>query len=104
LETCQKHSASPQAILLDAFQPNSFGGTGQTANWHTIQANRDSFQLPLVLAGGLRAENVAEAIATTRPDAVDVASGVESAPGKKDPAKVRAFVESAKEAFAALDG
>jgi phosphoribosylanthranilate isomerase len=57
-----------------------------------------------ILAGGLTPENVAEAIATARPDAVDVASGVESTPGKKDPGKVRSFVAAAKQAFAELDG
>jgi phosphoribosylanthranilate isomerase len=91
----------PQAILLDAYQPDSFGGTGKRLDWDMVRAEREMlFGLPLILAGGLTPENVAEAIATARPDAVDVASGVESAPGKKDPAKVRAFVAAAKEAFA----
>lgn len=94
----------PQAILLDAYQPGSFGGTGERLDWNLIRAEREMLHgLRLILAGGLTPDNVAEAIATARPDAVDVASGVESAPGKKDPAKVRDFVAAAKEAFATLD-
>ena len=58
--------------------------------------------LPLILAGGLTPDNVAEAILTARPDAVDVASGVESSPGKKDPAKLRDFLAAAQTAFATL--
>ena len=93
----------PHAILLDAHASDSYGGTGQTLDWNMIRDERDRLLgLPLILAGGLTPDNVAEAIATARPDAVDVASGVESSPGKKDPAKVRDFVAAAKEAFAHL--
>jgi phosphoribosylanthranilate isomerase len=89
------------AILLDGFQPGLFGGTGQTLDWNMIREQRDKLLgLPLILAGGLTPDNVAEAIRLARPDAVDVASGVESSPGKKDPAKLRDFLAAAKEAFA----
>jgi phosphoribosylanthranilate isomerase len=65
------------------------GGTGETFDWALLSARRS--KVPLILSGGLSAENVAEAIAQTRPFAVDSASGTESAPGKKDEAKLRAF-------------
>lgn len=71
------------------------GGSGQTWDW-ALAAQRHS-PVPVILAGGLTPENVGEAIATVRPWAVDVASGVESAPGIKDPAKVEAFVAAARQ-------
>jgi phosphoribosylanthranilate isomerase len=85
--------ASASSFLLDAAAPaagpSAFGGTGQLANWKLAARAARSF--PVVLAGGLKPENVGEAIVAVRPYAVDVASGVESRPGKKDPAKLRAF-------------
>ncbi len=83
-------------LLLDAAVGSAWGGTGQTFDW-ALAAQRHS-QAPLILSGGLTPENVAEGIATVRPWAVDVASGVESAPGIKDHAKVEAFMAAAKEA------
>jgi indole-3-glycerol phosphate synthase/phosphoribosylanthranilate isomerase len=77
---------------VDGAQP---GGTGQTFDWSLIRPVREGTSF-LALAGGLTPENVGEAIATVRPDAVDVSSGVESAPGKKDAAKVRAFVDAVR--------
>jgi phosphoribosylanthranilate isomerase len=68
------------------------GGTGETFDW-TLLAERRS-KVPLILSGGLNAENVAEAIAVTRPYAVDTASGTEAAPGRKDPSRLRAFFEA----------
>jgi phosphoribosylanthranilate isomerase len=103
LRHCKTAGGLPHAVLVDAHAPGSYGGTGQTIDWHMIHDQRDKLLgLPLILAGGLTPDNVAQAIATARPDAVDVASGVESSPGKKDPAKVRDFVAAAKEAFATL--
>ena len=103
LQQCQSLGALPQAVLLDAHAPGSYGGTGQVVDWNMIREGRDKLLgLPLILAGGLTPENVAEAIATARTGAVDVASGVESSPGKKDAAKVMAFITAAKRAFAAL--
>jgi phosphoribosylanthranilate isomerase len=93
-------SRLPDAILLDAYEPGSFGGTGLRLDWHAIDAERHHLgDMPLILAGGLKATNVAQAIASARPHAVDVASGVEAAPGQKDPAQVREFIRRAKTAF-----
>ena len=76
-------------LLLDAFDPVLAGGTGKTFDWGRIPARLD---LPILLAGGLRPENVAEAIRQVRPYAVDVSGGVESAKGVKDPTKIAAFM------------
>jgi phosphoribosylanthranilate isomerase len=75
--------------LLDSYVAGVPGGTGETFSWEIAQAHRGP--VPLILSGGLRPENVSEAIATVRPFAVDVASGVESSPGRKDPRKLEAF-------------
>jgi phosphoribosylanthranilate isomerase len=85
------------AWLLDSFVEGELGGTGRTFNWD-LARRATELGLPVVLAGGLNPENVAEAIRTVRPFAVDVSSGVESRPGVKDPVKVRAFVEAVKSA------
>lgn len=90
---------SPSAYLIDAASA-SFGGSGKTLPWDEIRECREAIgTLPLILAGGLTPDNVAEAIGIVRPHGVDVASGVESAPGKKDPHKVRDFVAAALGAF-----
>jgi phosphoribosylanthranilate isomerase len=78
--------------MLDAHRPGMRGGTGETFDWELVRARRSS--IPLILSGGLTAENVAEGIAATHPFAVDTASGTEARPGVKDPAKVSAFVEA----------
>ncbi len=85
------------AILLDAFSEKEFGGSGSTFDW-SIAAKLASGKVPIWLAGGLTPDNVAEAIRVVRPYAVDVASGVESSPGKKDPKKLEAFIRNAKNA------
>src|SRR5271167_4373781 len=79
------------AILLDACHPTLRGGTGNTFDWKLAREAKKFGRI--ILAGGLTPENVGEAIRTVRPYAVDVASGVESSPGKKDPAKLRAFFD-----------
>ncbi len=84
-----------QAFLLDAPSPG-YGGSGTTCDWSLAAAV--ARELPIVLAGGLGPDNVAEAVRTVRPWAVDVASGVESAPGVKDEERMRRFIEQAKEA------
>ena len=87
------------AFLLDAYSKSGLGGTGEKFNWDlAIAAQR--FNKPIFLAGGLMPGNVADAVKMVRPFAVDVSSGVESAPGKKDAAKVRAFIAAAKQAGA----
>jgi phosphoribosylanthranilate isomerase len=80
--------------LLDSAVRGTHGGTGTTWDWRLISQRRS--QVPVILAGGLSAGNVAEGIATVHPWAVDVASGVESAPGIKDPAKLEAFMAAAR--------
>ncbi len=85
------------AWLLDACVEGLPGGTGVKFNWDlAVEANR--FGRPIFLAGGLTPENVADAVRKVRPYGVDVSSGVESSPGKKDHAKVKAFVRAVKEA------
>ena len=82
------------ALLVDASVKGSYGGTGMTADWKS--AAELSKQIPLLLAGGLTPENVADAVRQVRPWGVDVASGVESSPGVKDVAKMNAFVQAVR--------
>ena len=104
LDRCRQLDALPQVLLLDAYLAGSYGGTGKTADWPHIAEHRHAVgEIPLVLAGGLTAENVAEAIEMVRPDGVDTSSGVESEPGRKEPARVIAFVRAARAAFENLD-
>ncbi len=98
LESCRRRQQLPAAILVDAHVAGQHGGTGQTAPWNLLAGFKPG--VPLILAGGLTAENVAEAVRTVRPYAVDVASGVERTAGNKDPEKVRRFIDSARAAVA----
>jgi len=83
-----------QAFLLDARDDALFGGTGKSFDWSLA---RDMQRMrPVVLAGGLRPDNVREAIRVVAPYAVDVCSGVECAPGKKDAAKLRQFMDEVR--------
>jgi phosphoribosylanthranilate isomerase len=101
----EREEDEPQvdACLIDAHVPGVYGGTGKTAPWQLL---RDEYRReewpPLILAGGLNADNVAEAIATVRPWGVDVAGGVESSPGVKDVARIARFILEARRAFAEL--
>lgn len=105
LKECDAAGGLPNAVLLDAYAPDAFGGTGKVVDWNAVREHRSQLHgLPVILAGGLTPDNVAAAIRTARPDAVDVASGVESSPGKKDPAKVRDFLAAATAAFREMDG
>jgi phosphoribosylanthranilate isomerase len=83
-------------VLVDAKVGGALGGTGHTFDWGLVVELAAARRV--VLAGGLTPENVADAVRRVRPWCVDVASGVESAPGRKDPAKVRAFLEAARSA------
>ena len=100
LEECRQRNCLPKMVLIDAYDPSQMGGTGKRADWLAIVTGRKVLAgLPLMLAGGLTPNNVATAIATVAPHAVDTASGVESAPGKKDGELVRQFVAAAQLAF-----
>lgn len=88
------------AVLLDSRTATEQGGTGKVFDWAAASAvlDREAQGLRVVVAGGLRPENVRQAILTLRPWGVDVSSGVESAPGRKDPQRVAAFVRAARDA------
>ncbi len=96
---------TPAAVVLDAWAPGREGGTGRTLAWPMIAAEQAAGHMrgwpPIILAGGLTPENVAEAVRQVRPWAVDVSSGVEraDAPGRKDPARMDAFVRQARRAL-----
>lgn len=83
------------AYLLDAYSASGLGGTGEKFNWD-LAVTAKQFGKPIFLAGGLTPENVAAAVQQVQPFAVDVSSGVESAPGKKDAAKVKAFIQAVR--------
>src|SRR5262249_44167806 len=99
LALCRRFGASPWACLIDSRADDRYGGTGEPAPWGMV---REQYRIadwpPLILSGGLRAGNVAEAIGKVAPWGVDVASGVESSLACKDPELVRQFVMSARTA------
>lgn len=86
--------ANVRGFLIDTFSDQAYGGTGTTVDWTLAQEAARS--TPIILAGGLTPTNVGEAIARVRPYGVDVSSGVEQCPGKKDPDKVKAFIKAAR--------
>jgi len=93
------HAKVADRLLFDACAPKEAtrpGGLGKSFDWHLLE-NLD-LSIPFMLGGGLNAENVAEALRITRAPGVDVSSGVESAPGVKDPEKIRAFIRAARSA------
>ena len=85
--------AGVDALLIDAAIPEQYGGTGKQVDWQGF--SKIEISVPVLLAGGLTPENVAEAISVASPSGVDVASGVEHAPGKKDRDKTFAFIDAA---------
>jgi phosphoribosylanthranilate isomerase len=93
LSSYPPNDGSP-AYLVDAYRPGEYGGTGQRADWTLARSLAETY--PVLLAGGLTPENVAEAIRQVHPWGVDVASGVETSPGRKDPARLALFIKTAK--------
>ena len=91
---------SARGLLLDSFRPGVPGGTGESFDWSQAPV----LALPLILAGGLSPDNVADAIHQLRPAAVDVSGGVESAPGRKDPELMRAFCNAVRATDKQLNG
>lgn len=98
IEDIRLTSGNAHALLLDAWSSDKLGGAGRTFNWELACEIKRRIDKPVILAGGLTPENVQEAVERVRPYAVDVSSGVESAPGRKDPEKVRAFCEAVRRA------
>ena len=92
---------SQVTVLLDVHDPARRGGTGQTIDWE--RAREVAARRPIVLAGGLTPENVADAIAVVRPYAVDVSSGVERSPREKDHARIEAFVRAVRTANGSME-
>ena len=92
LDILPNYRDAVHAFLLDTYRPGTPGGTGETFDWELARRAQDYG--PVILAGGLTAANVGQAITIAQPAAVDVASGVEAAPGVKDPEKLRAFFEA----------
>lgn len=97
-DTC-RHADLVGAFLLDAFVSDAFGGTGKTIDWDWLARLGLPTQKPLILAGGLTPLNVEQAIEQFKPFGVDVAGGVESEGGVKDPSKIEQFVENANRSF-----
>ncbi len=83
-----------RGFVVDAFSEGEFGGTGKIADWSL--AGEVAQSAPILLAGGLTPENVRDAIKQVHPYGVDVSSGVERSPGRKDPAKIRAFIQAVR--------
>jgi len=96
------HGSMEPVLLIDAYRKDRYGGTGHVGDWSIAAKLAGSY--PILLAGGLTPENVAEAIQQVKPWGVDVASGVESSPGEKDVEKMREFVAKAKAANGPSNG
>ena len=94
LEAAYEEFSGVKILLLDSYNPVTFGGSGNKFNWDLIQ-NRH--KLPFILAGGLNADNVIEALDDINCTGVDISSSVESSPGKKDPYKVQTFINKVRE-------
>ncbi|MCX7924898.1 MAG: phosphoribosylanthranilate isomerase, partial [Fimbriimonadales bacterium] len=99
LQMMQEWSPYAERFVLDTYHPHQLGGTGATHDWQRAAALCAQAPKPVLLAGGLTPDNVAEAVRTVRPAGVDVSSGVEAQPGRKDPQKLKAFIRNAKSAL-----
>ncbi|GIV16063.1 MAG: N-(5'-phosphoribosyl)anthranilate isomerase [Armatimonadota bacterium] len=84
------------ALLVDTYHPHKMGGTGEQSDWRLARLLREEAKVPVILAGGLTPDNVQDAIRQVMPYAVDVSSGVESAPGKKDHQKIKEFIANVR--------
>ncbi|WP_435099809.1 phosphoribosylanthranilate isomerase [Halarchaeum sp. P4] len=102
-ETAHAYDVVVDALLVDSTDASGAGGTGRTHDWTVTRGLAAELDSPVVLAGGLTPENVADAVRTVEPYAVDVASGVEATGGQKDHDAVRAFVRRATRAFEGAD-
>jgi phosphoribosylanthranilate isomerase len=103
LDRVPRYAAVADRLLFDARAPREAtrpGGLGNTFDWHVLENLK--LAVPFMLSGGLDAGNVAEALRVTRAPGVDVSSGVERAPGEKDPDKIRAFIRAARDAAATM--
>jgi phosphoribosylanthranilate isomerase len=96
LKDLEPFQGAVQALLLDTYKKGQVGGTGETFDWELAREAQKYGRI--ILAGGLTPENVAQAIKVAQPQAVDTASGTETAPGRKDQEKLRAFFEAIKQA------
>jgi len=100
--------AGVDALLIDAVDTSEgftrFGGTGKVADWHVAAEVVQKVGVPVFLAGGIRPDNIADAIASVRPEGIDLCSGVEAEKGKKDPEKMRLLVENFNKAVKDLEG
>ncbi|HSM03361.1 MAG TPA: phosphoribosylanthranilate isomerase [Longimicrobiales bacterium] len=100
-EALDRYGEVADALLLDGWHPEHRGGSGSRFPWDLVSPFRDEFPdgTELVVAGGLTPSNVADAVRVLRPDVVDVSSGVEMEKGRKDPGRMRTFIENAKRAW-----
>lgn len=103
LASLRSDARLPSAVLLDTYHKEKLGGSGAAFDWRLATEACRKLDVPLILAGGLTPENVEEAIAGVRPYAVDVSSGVEADPGRKDHARLKAFIRAVRRADAALE-
>lgn len=101
IQHCEKGSEWCRGILLDTYHSAQAGGTGESFDWTTIPS-QEKYPFPLILAGGLTPTTIENAVKTVQPWGVDVSSGVEYAPGRKCPAKVRAFIQGVLNAAVSL--
>jgi phosphoribosylanthranilate isomerase len=104
LARCRVLGVVPRLVLADAAAGRAYGGTGELADWSALRGYPAAdWHPPLILAGGLTPDNVADAIRAVRPAGVDTASGVEASPGQKDPELMKRFITAARSALKLVD-